>query len=148
MKNLFAIFTYCLLIGVFSIPEKSLAAEVDIDKDAIKQTVLNYAEGWYLGDVTKMEKALHPDLAKRGLLFSENNEPSLHLLTNKKLIVSTAGRKGQTMPEGPKLKVEILSIYEDIASVRLDSPWFVDYIHLVKWNGEWLILNVLWESWK
>jgi Putative lumazine-binding len=26
----------------------------------------------------------------------------------------------------------------------LTTAW-IDYLHLVKWNGRWLIVNVLWE---
>jgi hypothetical protein len=118
------------------------------DDTAITATVLNYAEGWYTGDTTRLEKALHPDLAKRGLQFSEAGEPGLRMMTTEKLVASARDRKGQTIPEGREIQVIILDIYEDIATVRLNTPWFVDYIHLTKWNGAWLILNVLWESWK
>src|ERR1700757_3156039 len=33
--------------------------------DAIKKTALDYIEGWYTGDAARMERALHPELAKR-----------------------------------------------------------------------------------
>src|SRR5262249_46471729 len=32
---------------------------------AIKQTALDYIEGWYEGDAERMERAVHPELAKR-----------------------------------------------------------------------------------
>jgi hypothetical protein len=31
----------------------------------IKKTALDYIEGWYAGDAARMERALHPELAKR-----------------------------------------------------------------------------------
>jgi len=37
----------------------------------------------------------------------------------------------------------ILDIYGDLASVRLSSTKVVDYMHLVRCNGEWKIINVL-----
>jgi hypothetical protein len=42
-----------------------LGAQSDADKAAIKQTALDYLEGWYEGNAERMERALHPDLAKR-----------------------------------------------------------------------------------
>ena len=34
---------------------------------AVVSTVLDYFEGWFDGDAARMERALHPDLAKRAL---------------------------------------------------------------------------------
>src|ERR1043165_10178274 len=35
------------------------------DAAAIKQTALDYIEGWYAGNAERMERSLHPELAKR-----------------------------------------------------------------------------------
>ncbi|HEX6284300.1 MAG TPA: nuclear transport factor 2 family protein, partial [Pyrinomonadaceae bacterium] len=35
------------------------------DAELIKQTALDYIEGWYEGNAQRMERALHPELAKR-----------------------------------------------------------------------------------
>lgn len=39
------------------------------ENDAIKKTALDYIEGWYAGDAARMERTLHPDLAKRMVLI-------------------------------------------------------------------------------
>ncbi len=44
---------------------KAQTTDSDADKAAIKQTALDYIEGWYEGNAERMERALHPDLAKR-----------------------------------------------------------------------------------
>ncbi len=36
-----------------------------MQETAIVQAALDYFEGWFDGDATRMERALHPDLAKR-----------------------------------------------------------------------------------
>src|ERR1043166_3007167 len=41
------------------------AQESANDESAIRKTALDYIEGWYEGDATRMESALHPELAKR-----------------------------------------------------------------------------------
>jgi hypothetical protein len=33
-----------------------------------------------------------------------------------------------------------------MASVRTDADWGVDYMHLAKIDGEWKIVNVLWDK--
>jgi hypothetical protein len=39
----------------------------------------------------------------------------------------------------------ILDRFENVASVKADADYGVDYLHMAKWNGEWLIVNILWE---
>jgi hypothetical protein len=41
--------------------EESRAA----DRDAVVRAALDYFEGWFDGDAARMERALHPDRAKR-----------------------------------------------------------------------------------
>jgi hypothetical protein len=40
-------------------------AQESADRAAIRNVALDYIEGWYAGDATRMERALHPELAKR-----------------------------------------------------------------------------------
>ncbi len=42
-------------------------AQTPIDSAAIRATALDYIEGWYAADPARMERALHPHLAKRFL---------------------------------------------------------------------------------
>ena len=35
------------------------------DRDAIVRVALDYFEGWFDGDAARIERTLHPDLAKR-----------------------------------------------------------------------------------
>src|SRR5688572_6116093 len=43
----------------------SVSSKPAADADAIKATALDYIEGWYEGNPERMERALHPELAKR-----------------------------------------------------------------------------------
>jgi len=44
-----------------------------------------------------------------------------------------------------RTEVRVLDIFQNAASVRIDAGGWVDYLHLVRWRGQWVILNVLWE---
>nr|HQU94346.1 nuclear transport factor 2 family protein [Pyrinomonadaceae bacterium] len=57
-RHISAIF---IVIAAFT----AVSAQADAEREAIKRTALNYAEGWYEGNADKMESALSPDLAKR-----------------------------------------------------------------------------------
>ncbi len=43
------------------------------------------------------------------------------------------------------MDVQILDIYENVASVRVTAGEWIDYLHLGKVDDEWKIINVLWE---
>lgn len=39
--------------------------QTDADRAAIRSAELDYIEGWYTADAARMERAVHPELAKR-----------------------------------------------------------------------------------
>jgi hypothetical protein len=59
--------TFALLL-VLSAP--GAAAQSAADSAALRATALDYIDGWYTGDAERMERALHPHLAKR-LTYNE-----------------------------------------------------------------------------
>jgi hypothetical protein len=61
------------------------------------------------------------------------------------LVEYTRGGGGKDRAkEGVENEVTVLDVFEGIATVKIVSHDFVDYAHLAKWNGEWVIVNVLW----
>src|SRR5687768_14241144 len=53
-----------LLVVLAGMPTLATAQSA-ADSAAIRATALDYIEGWYAGDAARMERALHPELAKR-----------------------------------------------------------------------------------
>ena len=45
----------------------------------------------------------------------------------------------------PSTDVTVLDVFENAASAKIVASDWVDYLHLARWNGEWKIVNVLWE---
>jgi hypothetical protein len=126
---------------------ESLAAQAAADSAAIRATALDYAEGWYTGDTVRMSRALHPKLAKRIVMSPRGGgEPRLGDMTAAELVNGTANGGGSRNPaDRRQADVEILDIYGNAASVRLTMADWIDYMHVAKWNGRWVVINVLWE---
>ena len=62
------------------------------------------------------------------------------------LVQYTRGGGGRNaVVENRDSEVTILDVFENAAVVRVDGPEWVDFLQLAKWNGEWVIVNVLWE---
>lgn len=124
-----------------------LAAQAAGDSAAIRATALDYAEGWYTGDTTRMSRALHPKLAKRIVMSPRGGgEPRLGDMTAAELVSGTARGGGSRTPAASRqADVAILDIFGNTASVRLTMHDWIDYMHVAKWNGRWVVVNVLWE---
>ena len=122
------------------------SAQTPADSAALRTTALDYIDGWYAGDGTRMEKALHPELAKR-MAYIDLGRSRLIQMSAMTLVQSTRAGGGRETPAAERNNaVKILDIYGASASVRVDAGGWVDYMHIVKWNGEWKIVNVLWEN--
>lgn len=138
----FTAFLFLIFAAVISV-----SGQTDADKEAIKRTALNYAEGWYEGNAEKMESALHPDLAKRIVRTNPQGQSGLGQMSALTLIQGTrAGSGKQTPKEEQQKDVTILDAMGSAATVKLEMRDWVDYMHIGKFNGKWVIINVLWET--
>ena len=122
------------------------AQENDAEKTAIKQTALDYVEGWYEGSAERMERALHPDLAKRIVRNSPEGRSRLDQMSAMGLVQGTRRGGGKETPKDKQQKdVVILDVFGNTASVKAVMSGWIDYMHMAKFNGRWVIVNVLWE---
>lgn len=117
------------------------------DAAAIKAAALDYIEGWYEGNAERMERSLHPDLAKRIVRTNAQTGASrLDQMSAMTLVQSVRKGYGTKTPKEKQLKdVTILDVFENAASVKVVASDWVDYLHIAKSNGRWVIVNVLWE---
>lgn len=122
------------------------AGDADADRSAIKQTALDYIEGWYEGSGDRMERSLHPDLAKRIVRTNPQGQSQLQQMTAAQLVEAVKGGGGKRTPKERQQKdVTILDVFGNSASVKLIAADWVDYMQMAKFNGRWVIVNVLWE---
>ena len=92
-----------------------------------------------------MRGALHPMLAKRGLDYSPDAAPTgVHHL-DAEYMVASAGRGPRSQYER-SIEITILDLADNIASVKVLSEPFVDYLHLARIDGRWSIVNALYED--
>ena len=117
------------------------------DAAAIRQAALDYIEGWYEADAERMERALHPELAKRIVQTNpQNGRSRLDQMGALALVQGTRRGGGKETPKQRQQKdVTILDAFGSAASVKIVASDWIDYLHLAKFNGRWVIVNVLWE---
>ena len=120
-------------------------AAVADENDAIALTVFDYINGWYNGDAARMENALHPELAKR-IIHEVNGRDTLeHMGAMRMVQLARSGAGTDVAPADRVKEVVILDVSGDLASVKAIMHGWIDYIHLARTDGRWVIVNVLWQ---
>jgi hypothetical protein len=118
------------------------------DSLAIVQTALNYVDGFYYADPVRMEKALHPMLAKRAFLPTPDGKVRYTDMSAMALVQNTR-KAGNYLPGHDRAnlqrKIIVLDIHHNTAVVKAYMEEWIDYMHVAKVEGEWKIVNVLWE---
>lgn len=135
-----------ILLGLLAWSPVTAGAQTAADSLAIRQAALDYIEGWYQGDGARMERALHPELVKRIVRADSAGGDWISSMGASQLIAGTRGGFGREVPSAQqKTEVTILDVFRNAASARIDAGPWIDYLHLARVNGRWVIVNVLWE---
>jgi Putative lumazine-binding len=134
-------------LTLLALPAAAQTPTAERDRAAITAACLDYIEGWYEGNPDRMERALHPDLAKRiALTDAKTGRVRLDQMSAMGLVQGTRRGGGKNTPKDRQQKdVTVLDVFENAASAKIVASDWIDYLHLARWNGQWKIVNVLWE---
>jgi hypothetical protein len=137
---------YGLFLALLALPPVA-HAQTAADSSSIRATALDYVEGWYEGNPERMGRALHPELVKR--IVETDTATKRSVLENmgaSALVNGTRHGWGKETPKDRQQKdVTILDIFGNAASVKAVMADWIDYMHMAKVDGRWVIVNVLWE---
>jgi hypothetical protein len=114
------------------------------DRTAIEQAGFDYVDGYYAGSAERLGKTLHPRLQKVTVRSLPNGREIFGYASADGL--ADYARTGQSRKAEDERAVDVELLYAEgnIATIRIDSVDFVDFAHVARINGEWVIVNVLW----
>lgn len=118
------------------------------DSLAIKQVALDYIESQHEPNPAQMSNALHPRMVKRTFWKDKaTNKDYIRETTTESMILlaESFNKKADQFPNLPRKEVILLDVSERTASVKLIADDWIDYMHIVKINGVWKIINILWQ---
>jgi hypothetical protein len=139
MKRLIAAaaLSSALFLGHMASAQNSNAAG---DSSAVRVTVTNYIEAYWTGDVRRMEQTLHPHYLKHMI----HGDIPVREKTGPEMVREVAKNGPADFPAASKTEqVSVLDIAGTIASAKLTTPGWTDYITLEKVDGQWKILSVV-----
>jgi len=137
--NRFALgFTLSLLLfSTLSINAQDTSSD---DASAVRTTVTNYIERYFTGDAQRMEQTLHPHYLKHMI----HGDIPMREKTREQMVAEIRNNGPANLPSSQKNEqVTVLDIAGDIASAKLVTPGWTDYMTLSKVNGDWKILSVV-----
>ena len=124
--------------------ESGTVATAAVDRERIAESARDYIESWLEGDADRMARCLHPDLVKRSVeTDAESGQQVVETLSREQMVTATKAGHGRRYEKPYELS--ILDVFGDIATVRLFSSVYMDYLHLARFEDSWLLLNVLWQ---
>lgn len=117
------------------------------DREAVKQAVLDYVEALYEADSSKIERSVHKDLFKLGFERDKEGTYKPYRMTYQELY-DLAGRwnKSGRIPKNSTKEIVVYDVADQTASAKLTARWGIDYLHLAKFDGKWMITDILWQT--
>lgn len=141
-----------LILLLFSTGVFSQTASSSEDEKKVRAAVLDYVEGVYEADTTRIYRSVHPTLVKRGTsLNRQNGQYSEFREMNFQQLVDLTKRWNKDGTRANSETIRDISIYDvqdKTATAKVVAAWGTDYFHLAKIDGKWFIMNVLWQSLK
>jgi hypothetical protein len=128
--------------------ETAIAPPSADDTEAITAVARDYVEGYFDGDEARMRRCLHPELVKRTIWHHpETGDWELGRPSSAEAMIGWArdGVGRAAVDGGRPIAITIEDVFRRIASVKVLSLPFMDYLHVAKIGDRWLIVNVLWE---
>ena len=151
MKNSikFSVIILFLAICTAGFSQKGPASE---DEKKVRAAILDYVEGVYEADPSRIQRSVHPTMAKRGTSlnrqtgeFNQFKEMNFEQLVE----LSRNWNKDGTRANAETVRdIVIYEVQDKTATAKVTAAWGTDYFHLAKIDGKWYIMNVLWQSLK
>jgi hypothetical protein len=128
------------LFLLFNLSTSAQENKVPDDSSAVRATVTNYIEAYYTGDARRMEQTLDPHYLKHMI---HGNIP-MREKTAPEMLEEVRTHGIPDIPQTQRTEqVIVLDVAGNIASAKLVTPGWMDYVTLAKSGGEWKILSIV-----
>lgn len=117
------------------------------DRAAVHQAALDYLDAIYMADPARIERSVHPSLTKLGWVRRPTGEyASAGTMTYDQLF-ALAGTWNKNGNQDTSVKqVDVLDVLDQTAVAKVTAQWGVDFMQLAKFDGQWKIVNIVWQT--
>ncbi len=120
------------------------------DRALVQFAIEDYVNALYEVDPSKIERSVDTTLRKVGYWYDDKSgEYKDNLTMSYQQLYDLAGlwnKEGNRVtPDSPK-DILIYEVNDKTATGKLTAEWGIDLFHLAKVNGQWKIMNIIWQS--
>jgi hypothetical protein len=137
------------LLGVELRAQEREATATDLAEiKAVERAALDYCEAFYDMKPELLERSLHPELVKFGFYRPSAKHDYKKVDSSYEHLHGLAkvwNKDGKFGPDAPK-QVQVFEVLDKIAAAKVIGAWGIDYLHLAKYDGKWMITQVIWQS--
>ena len=126
-----------------------LRAQGDADRQAVQRAMLDYLEGFYEGDTAKLVRSIRPEVDKFGFWRQKDSTryvgegmPWAEFLSYARGVKEKNRQAPATAPK----EVIVFEVQDQTASGKVTAWWGTDNILLGKYDGKWMIRQVMWQT--
>lgn len=119
------------------------------DHAGVRAAVLDYVEGFYLGDSTRFVRSVSPNVFKYGYYVPRDSTRYVGEQMSWRAFHEYANRVKQQQrfqPATATREIVVYDVNDQTASAKLTAYWGIDYLLLARENGRWVITHVLWQT--
>lgn len=138
-----------LMLLLITGPAAHAQAGATEDAEAVRRAVLDYVEGFYEGDTTKLVRSIRPEVHKYGYFIPRDSIRYTGEQMPWPDFLSYARRvreRGRQAPATAPKEIVVFDVQDQTASAKLRASWGTDYLLLAKYDGRWMIREVLWQT--
>ncbi|MEN1728351.1 MAG: nuclear transport factor 2 family protein [Pseudomonadota bacterium] len=139
--------TLALAAGILL--SNAVFADHDDQSAAIEAAVLDYVIAFYEMRPELIDQRVSPRLQKMGYMPAQDSAGLTEgwmTFGQLRALAATLNQNGLFDPESSPRVVTVLDHSDMIATVKLEAAWGIDYLHLSRHSGDWMIINVIWET--
>ena len=128
-------------------PIRYAPAEAEIQ--LVRRAALDYLEGFYEGDTTKLVRSVSPSVVKYGYWINRGESTYMGQLMPFAEFMSYANgvkKNNRQAPASAPKEIIIYEVLDQTAAVKVVAFWGSDYLHLAKEDGRWMIKHVMWQT--
>ena len=136
------------VLAVCAASTTTVHAQTDADREGVRRAALDYVEGFYQGDSTKLVRSVSPSVYKYGYSRRPDNTyvgsqmPYAGFMSYANGVKSGRNRT----PENAVQDIVLLDVQDQTAAAKLTAWWGTDYLLMARVDGKWMITHVLWQS--
>lgn len=133
----------CMTFSLIQAQENSKSEE-----DLVRAAIEDYVLALYEADPGRIERSVDTTLRKIGYAKREDTYVDNLTMSYDQLHQLSArwNVNGDNANDESPRAIEIYEVNDKTASAKLTAQWGIDFFHLSKVDGQWKIMNVMWQT--